>query len=138
MVLLTLSILSPVKSFAACTNGGNPTDPGDCSFLGAGTNNPPSGDAQGILAKISSILSSVIPILVALGVVYMVWGIVQYVIADSEEAKGKGRDRIIFGIIGLAVIVSVWGLVAIFINTFGLDKNNKAPTHDQLKDLLPR
>ena len=39
---------------------------------------------------------------------------------ESEEAKSTGRDRIIFGIIGLAVIIGVWGLVAILRNTFDL------------------
>jgi len=48
--------------------------------------------------------------LLALGVVYFVWGVVTYVIASDEEAKKTGRDRIIYGIIGLAVIIGVWVL----------------------------
>ncbi|KKS24434.1 MAG: hypothetical protein UU82_C0006G0032, partial [Candidatus Nomurabacteria bacterium GW2011_GWC2_41_8] len=36
------------------------------------------------------------------------------------EAKKAGRDRIIFGIIGLAVIIALWGLVRILTNTFGV------------------
>lgn len=74
----------------------------------------------GILCRISDFFDAVLPVLVALGVIYFVWGVVQYVIGDSEEAKKKGRDRIIFGIIGLAVIVSIWGLVAILNQTLGL------------------
>ena len=81
---------------------------------------------QGFLCRIGSILNSVLPVLVALGVVYFVWGVITYVIASDEEAKKKGRDRIIFGIIGLAVIVAVWGLVRILTNTFGLD-NQRTP-----------
>jgi len=41
-------------------------------------------------------------------------------IASDEEAKKAGRDRIIFGIIGLAVIVAMWGLVNILIKTLVL------------------
>ncbi len=70
---------------------------------------------------IKEILNSVVPILVSLGVVYFVWGVVAYVIGGGEEAKKKGRDRIIYGIIGLAVIVSVWGLVNMLTETFNLD-----------------
>ena len=44
-----------------------------------------------------------------------------YVIASDEEAKTAGRDKIIYGIIGLAVIIAVWGLVKILTNTFGLN-----------------
>lgn len=74
----------------------------------------------GLVCKIHQILNSVLPVLVALGVVYFVWGVVQYVIADGEEAKKTGKDRMIYGIIGFAVIVGLWGLVNIVVTTFDL------------------
>ncbi|MFA6353909.1 MAG: pilin [Candidatus Paceibacterota bacterium] len=73
-----------------------------------------------LICQFKQILNSIIPLLVALGVVYFIWGIVQYVIADGEEAKKKGKDRMIYGIIGFAVIVGLWGLVNIIVQTFGL------------------
>jgi len=76
---------------------------------------------QGLLCKFSELLNAVLPVLIALGVVYFVWGVVSFVISDDEEAKTAGRNRIVFGIIGLAVIIGVWGLVAIVRNTFGLN-----------------
>lgn len=76
---------------------------------------------QGFILQIQDILNSILPVLIALAVVYFVWGVVLYVIGDAEEAKKKGKDRIIYGIIGLAVIVSLWGLVYIVVDTFGLD-----------------
>ena len=85
---------------------------------------------QGLLCKFSEILNAIIPVLIALGVVYFVWGVISYVIGSDEEAKKKGRDRIIYGIIGLAVIIGVWGLVRILNNTFGLGnvQNIQFPT----------
>ncbi len=75
-----------------------------------------------MVCRLGDLFSIVVPVLVGLGVVYFVWGVVQYVIADDVEAKSKGKDRIIFGIIGLAVIVSLWGLVFILTDTFfGVD-----------------
>jgi len=58
------------------------------------------------------------------------WGVVQYVISNDEEAKKTGRNRMIYGIIGLAVIIGMWGLVNILKNTFGLDnvQNITLPT----------
>lgn len=94
-----------------------------------------------ILCQIQNIFNYLIPILITLGVVYFVWGVVRYVIADGEEAKTKGRDSMIFGIIGLAVIVSMWGLVNIITSTFDLGKDsetNKAPSADELQKLLPQ
>jgi len=92
-----------------------------------------------MLCNIQGLFNAVIPLLIALGVVYFVWGVVRYMIGDSEEAKKKGKDGIIFGIIGLTVIIALWGLVNIVLNTFGLnDSSLLAPSPDQLQRLLPQ
>lgn len=77
-------------------------------------------DLGDMLCRIASLINSAIPVLVALGVVYFVWGVVQYMIGQSDEAKTRGKDKIIYGIIGFAVIAMMWGLVALVINTFGI------------------
>lgn len=91
---------------------------------------------SGVVCRIGALLSTIVPVLIVLGVVYFVWGVVRYVIADSEEAKTKGKDGMIFGIIGLAIIIGMWGLVGIVIRTFGI--NNAAPTQMELQNLLPQ
>lgn len=85
----------------------------------------PVSNIWDFILRIQDILNSIIPVLIALGLVYFVWGVVRYVIADSEEAKKKGKDIIIYGIIGFAVIIALWGLVFILVNTF--DLNTTAP-----------
>ena len=81
------------------------------------------GTLIGLLCRVQQILNAIVPVLIALAVVYFIWGVVSYVISSDEEAKTKGRDKMIMGIIGLAVIVAVWGLVKILTNTFGVDNN---------------
>ena len=76
---------------------------------------------QSLLCKLNELLGAVLPFMIALGVVFFVWGVITYVVGGDEEAKAKGRSRIIYGIIGLAVIVGLWGLVRIVTNTFGLN-----------------
>ena len=80
-------------------------------------------DLPSLLCKIGSLLNAVVPVLIALGVVYFVWGVITYVISNDEEAKKAGRDRIIFGIIGLAVIIAMWGLVGILTKTFNVSNS---------------
>jgi len=75
-----------------------------------------------IICKIGSLLELIIPVLILLGVFYFVWGVVTYFIKDEEEAKKKGRDRIIYGLLGFVIIFALQGLVSIVINTFGLDQ----------------
>lgn len=90
------------------------SDSGTCNLSSSGT-------LFGLLCKAGQLLNAVVPVLIALAVVYFVWGVVTYVISSDEEAKKTGRDRIIFGIIGLAVIIGLWGLVNLLKNTFQLN-----------------
>jgi len=93
-----------------------------------GCDNVDSGTIQSIVCTLGNILDTAIPIIIVLGIAYFVWGVVSYVINDDEEAKKKGRDRIIYGIIGLVVIVAMWGIVGIIKNTFGLDSATEDAT----------
>lgn len=97
------------------------------------------GGLKGILCEILDLLGYIIPILITIGVLYFVWGVVTYMIGADEEQKTKGRDKIMYGLIGLAVIVAMWGLVYILTDTFGLrEQNNLAPTPGQLDNMLPK
>ncbi len=73
-----------------------------------------------VVTKVGSLINLVMPILISIAVVVFIWGIITYVIAKDEEAKTQGRDKMIFGLIGLVAIVGMWGLVAIITNTFGI------------------
>ncbi len=77
-----------------------------------------------LICRFQQLLNSIVPVLIALGVVYFVWGVVRYVIADGEEAKKKGKDGMIYGIIGFAVILGMWGLVNIVVNTLGFSPSD--------------
>lgn len=101
--------LAPVVALAQVGTTGATS--GGCT-LGQG------GTLLGILCRVGQILNAVVPVLIALGVVYFVWGVISYVIGTDEEQKKGGREKMIYGIIGLAVIVAVWGLVRILTNTF--------------------
>lgn len=82
---------------------------------------PQPGTIAYILCMISSLLNTVIPLLIALAVIYFIWGVISFVIAGDEEAKTKGRNKIIYGLIGLAVIVAMWGFVRILTTTLGVN-----------------
>ncbi len=68
------------------------------------------------------IVRSFIPIMFAVAIVAFVWGVIQFFIfGAAEEAKReKGKQFIVWGIVALAVMLSVLGLVRILGNTFGI------------------
>lgn len=76
-----------------------------------------------IVSYFLGMMEAVIPILFSIAVIVFVWGVFRYVIAEGEE-KQVGKNVMIYGIIGLFVMVSVWGLVNVVYNTFGFDNNN--------------
>ena len=104
---------TPLVALAQISTSGSSS--ANCEYSAAS-----GGTILGLLCRFGQILNSVVPVLIALGVVFFVYGVITYVVASDEEAKSTGRDRIIFGIVGLAVIIGVWGLVAILRNTFDL------------------
>jgi hypothetical protein len=78
------------------------------------------GGVGGLLKWFSGILSLAVPVIIALAVVWFIFSIFMYVIASNEEGKAKAKGQIIWGIVGLFIIVSVWGLVGILSSTFNL------------------
>lgn len=84
--------------------------------------NPTITNIGDIICKFGSIFKTIIPVLILLGIVYFVWGVVTYFINDTEEAKKKGKDKIIYGLLGFVIIFALQGLIFIVINTFGLDQ----------------
>ncbi len=59
-------------------------------------------------------------LLIAAAVIFIIWNIVIYLIkgGSDEEARKKASSSILWGIVGLFIILSIWGLVNILINTF--------------------
>lgn len=60
-------------------------------------------------------------LLVALTVLVFMYGLMKYMFKgqESDEARSDGRKFMLWGIIGLFVMTSIWGLVGILANTIG-------------------
>lgn len=71
-------------------------------------------DARGItnlLQTVGDIIQSIIPLIIGLAVLLFIWGVFKYFFFSSEDDKSSGRNFMIWGIVALFVMVSVWGLV---------------------------
>jgi fumarate reductase subunit D len=82
-------------------------------------------DANSLTAKLTNIGNTVITILISLAVIWIIWNVIKYLIigADDPEKRKTAGGAIIYGIVGLFVILSIWGLVRILTNTFRTDTN---------------
>lgn len=74
-----------------------------------------------VIQTIQNIFNFLIPLLITIAVVYFFWGLIQYVSAGGNEEKAtEARNTMVYGIIALFVMVSVWGLIGLVGNTFGI------------------
>ena len=75
----------------------------------------------GIVTLFGDIINAITPIVVALALLYFFWGLAKYILGSADEAKkAEGRNIMIWGIIALFVMVSVWGIVGLLGDTFGI------------------
>ncbi len=60
-----------------------------------------------------------VPIIIALAVLGFFWGVSQYIFSAGDTSKIEdGRKLMIYGIIALFVMVSIWGILRLLSNTF--------------------
>lgn len=74
---------------------------------------------------INTINGIIVPVLFAIAFIVFVWGAFQTFIlgANSTDVKEKGKNHMLWGLIGFFVMVSVWGLVNILTGTVSFGNN---------------
>lgn len=83
---------------------------------------------------ISIIESVLVPLLFAIAFLYFVYGVYKYFIlgGDNDTERATGRQFVLWSLIGFAVILSVWGLVQILLETFGITAGGTPPEYPKL------
>ncbi len=67
------------------------------------------------------ILFPLMTLMMAVALLFFLWGCYEYVLgADSEESQTEGKKHMLYGIIGLLVMVSAYGILKIATATFGV------------------
>ena len=82
-------------------------------------------DANSLTSKLTNIGNTFLTLLISFGVIWIIFNIVKYLIVggDDPEKRKTAGSAILWGIVGLFVILSIWGLVKILSNTFRTDTN---------------
>ena len=75
-----------------------------------------------VLDKIdAAILSPLIVLLFALAFAYFLWGVYVFIKnADDVEGRAVGRRHMIYGVIGIVIMVAANAIVSILRNTFDI------------------
>lgn len=104
---ILMTMLSPILSFAV-----EPT-------VGAVTN------LKGLVDLIILYFGYAVTIIMSLAIVMFVYNVFKYFIAGGDDvgAKKEAGLYVMYSVIGFFVILSLWGLVYILVNTFKLTNN---------------
>jgi uncharacterized membrane protein YbhN (UPF0104 family) len=69
-----------------------------------------------------AILFPLITLLLAVALVVFLWGCFQFIAgAASPDVRAQGQRNILWGIIGMVVMVSAYAILSVAANTFGLE-----------------
>lgn len=77
--------------------------------------------SQFIAGVVTLIINPLIGLLFALALAYFLWGAAQFILnAGSEEGRKKGKDALLWGLIGIFIMASVFGILNVVTSTFGI------------------
>jgi len=90
--------------------------------------------AQSFIEKINGVIvNPLVIVLFTFALVAFLWGVRGYITnADDPEARAQGAQHMLWGIIGMAIMLMSFTIVRIVLNTFGVDEQSKSEVNSVL------
>jgi uncharacterized membrane protein YidH (DUF202 family) len=81
------------------------------------------------LSNVSTeILNPLILLIFALALVYFLYGMFEFISnADNEEKRSIGKNHMLWGIIGLTIMVGVWFILGVVLRTINVPESQINP-----------
>ncbi len=77
---------------------------------------------EDIVSTVRDLVNTIVPLFMVVAVAVFLWGIVKYITAAGDEEKAKSaRGYIIYGLIGVFVMVAFWGIIQVVASTFDIE-----------------
>ena len=74
------------------------------------------------LTKVSAyILNPIIVILFSASFIYFAIGVIKLITADPGK-KEEGKNAVVWGLVGMFIMFSTYGIISLIINSFGINK----------------
>jgi hypothetical protein len=76
---------------------------------------------QALIQAVGSVVSSLLAVAMALAVAVFFWGLVVFIFkAGDVKSHEEGKNRMIWGVIALVVMFSVWGIIRFVSQDLGI------------------
>ncbi len=77
-----------------------------------------------LIGAIARLVGALVPILITMALVAFFWGLVRYLFSkDGEKGLAGAKNLMIWGLVSLFVMVSVWGIVRLAQDALGVNPN---------------
>lgn len=70
------------------------------------------------LSLANTFLNALIGLFITLAIVVFFWGLIKYLWSVSSENASEGLQIMMYGVIAIFVMVSIWGIIRLLQNTF--------------------
>ncbi len=111
---LYLLLLMPLSTAQAQPKPTTPTG----QSIGLSNTSGEGAPLQSVVDRIVNFFDyAVVPLLYAAAFFFFMLGVYQYYFTDEEKKRAKGRDFIIWGLVAMVVMFSVWGIVHMLVAT---------------------
>ena len=106
------------------------------SISATGVNPTSISDATSLAQRLTYLFDVAIDVFIALAVLWIILSVVMWLVRGGSDEAKKWRDNALWGIVGLAIILSIWGLVHLLTSTFNTANNglnaSEVPTVPQI------
>ena len=67
------------------------------------------------------IINPLIVLLFALALAYFLWGVFEFIAnLENDEKKTAGKNHMLWGVVGIAIMMGVWTILNIILSTFNI------------------
>jgi len=74
------------------------------------------------------IINPLIVLLFALALAYFFYGVFEFIAnGDNDEKKTTGKSHMLWGVVGLTVMMGVWAILGVILSTFGISQSQINP-----------
>ena len=108
-------VVAPQSAFAQITGA----TPGTEGYKGS--------EVTTFLKDIMAWVNLAIPIVIGVGFIIFLFAVIKFILAAGDEEKRKdSRQLMLYAIIGVFVMVAIWGIIAVIAGSFGIGIGGEA------------
>lgn len=76
---------------------------------------------KGLLRDFKSLLDLVVPVVFGLALIFFFYGLAQFIRSVSDKTIQEGKNKMIWGVVSLFVMISIWGIIRYIGDSVGIN-----------------